>query len=59
MQDVILWYEALPAPFKIAVWVLAFVFVLSILKRLLKLAILVTILIILIFVLRALTLHLN
>jgi len=58
MNEIILWYEALPTPFKVAVWVLGIMLVLSLLKRLVKLAILVTILIILIFVLRALTLHL-
>ena len=59
MDEILLWYQALPTPFKIAVWVLAIVLGLSLIKRLVKLAILVTILIILIFVLRAVTMHLT
>ncbi len=57
MEDVILWYEALPVPFKISLWVLGFFLLIAIVKRLAKLAILVTILIILIFVARAVITH--
>ena len=56
MSEIVLWYGALPPVFKIVVWILAVILGLSILKRVVKLAILVTILLILIFVLRALTL---
>ena len=56
MSEIVLWYGALPPVLKIVVWILAVILGLSILKRVVKLAILVTILLILIFVLRALTL---
>ena len=57
MEEVILWYHALPIPFKVAIWVLGFFLLIAIVKRLAKLAILVTILIILIFVARAVITH--
>lgn len=53
MQDVLQWYAGLWMPIKIGVWVLAILLVYAVIKRLVKLAILVTILIILIFALRA------
>lgn len=55
--EILIWYGALAAPFKVLVWLLATGLILSIVKRLVKLAILVTILLILIFVLRAVTMN--
>ncbi len=55
MADILVWYHALAPPIKILVWVLIAFVGLALLKRLVKAAILVTILIILIFVARALT----
>ena len=53
MNEIIDWYNALAAPFKLTLWIgLAFIG-LAVLKKLAKLAILLTILIILIFVARA------
>lgn len=57
IEDILIWYSALAAPFKVLVWILLTGLVLSILKKLVKLAILVTILLILIFVFRAVTLN--
>ena len=48
MEEIVAWYESLPPPFKIGMWVLGVFLVIALLKRLTKLAILVTILIILI-----------
>jgi len=59
MGEIMTWYAALTAPFKVLLWVGVVFLGLSILKKLTKLAILVTILIILIFVLRAVVIHLS
>lgn len=56
MDDLLVWYSTLPPILKIVVWVLAALLGLSLVKRIVKLAILVVILLILIFVLRAITL---
>lgn len=50
MGDILSWFFNASTPIQIAVWVLLGLFVLSIVKRLVKVALLVTILIILIFV---------
>ena len=57
IEEILIWYGALAAPFKVLVWILVTGLILSILKKLVKLAILVTILLILIFVFRAVTLN--
>jgi hypothetical protein len=59
VEEVLAWYAALPIPLKIVLWVGLILVGLSIVKRLVKLAILVTILIILIFVLRAVVMNLT
>lgn len=53
MDEFLIWYSSAPTLWKIGVWLLGGLLVLSIIKRLVKLAILVTVLLILIFVLRA------
>lgn len=58
MDEILGWYEALGAPFKLAFWVLIVFVGLALIKRLTKVAILVTILIILIFVARAVIVNL-
>ena len=58
MDEILNWYAALGAPFKIAFWVLIVFVGLALIKRLTKVAILVTILIILIFVARAVIVNL-
>ena len=58
MEEILGWYEALGAPFKLAFWVLIVFVGLALIKRLTKVAILVTILIILIFVARAVIMNL-
>jgi hypothetical protein len=56
MDEILGWYYALATPFKIVVWVLLVFLGLAILKRLVKLAILITILIVLIIIAGALLL---
>ena len=58
MEEIVAWYSSLPIPLKLLFWVGVVSIGLSILKKLTKLAILVTILIILIFVLRAVVMNL-
>jgi len=58
VEEILSWYAALGAPFKIAFWVLIVFVGLALIKRLTKVAILVTILIILIFVARAVIVNL-
>ncbi|HCN05461.1 MAG TPA: hypothetical protein DIS79_07555 [Bacteroidetes bacterium] len=53
MDDFLVWYSSASTLWKVGVWVLGGLLVLSLIKRLVKLAILVTVLLILIFVLRA------
>lgn len=54
MADLIDWYVALSMPFKLVVWVLGILLGFALIKRLVKLAILVTVLLILVVVLRSL-----
>ena len=49
MADLVVWYEALATPFKVLIWVLAVFLILAIIKRLVKIAILVAVVILLIF----------
>ena len=58
MEEILSWYAALGAPFKLAFWLLIVFIGLALIKRLTKVAILVTILIILIFVARAVIVNL-
>jgi hypothetical protein len=57
MEEVVLWYQGLPTPFKVGIWILGLFLVIAIVKRLAKVAIWLTILIILIFVARAVITH--
>ncbi len=59
MEEILTWYTTMHPAVKVLVVALGILFVLAILKRLLKAAVLVAILIILIFVLRAVIIHLD